>query len=129
MTKELIICIIIVILIFGGNMITQSYTDSSVTETTNSLKELRDLIIIDDVNLEKTENKINDICDNWNKRQDILSFYIEHDELEKVKTELTVVKAFIEIEEFSDAVPELDKTIFILEHIQNKNILDLKNIF
>ena len=79
--------------------------------------------------LELSKEKIEEIYDNWKNRYKKLAYYIEHDELEKVDTQLTGVKSYIEMEEFSETVPELDKAIFILEHINNKNIVNLKNIF
>ena len=129
MTKELVICIIIVVLIFAGNAITQSYLNESVTVTTENLNELKKELVNEEVNLELSKEKIEEIYDNWKKRYKKLAYYIEHDELEKVDTQLTGVKSYIEMEEFSETVPELDKAIFILEHINNKNIVNLKNIF
>ena len=55
--------------------------------------------------------------------------YIEHDEIEKVETELAGINGYIEIEEYKEAVVEIDKNIYILEHIKNKNLFDLENIF
>ena len=55
--------------------------------------------------------------------------YIEHDELEKVETELTGLRAYIEKEEYYEALPEIDKSAYILEHIKDKSALNLKNIF
>ena len=49
--------------------------------------------------------------------------------IEKVKTELTGLRGYIEKEEYSEAVPELDKSVYILEHIKDKTALNLKNIF
>ena len=131
MTKELIISIIIVVLIFVGNSVTENYTEESVNETKQSLSSLREEIMKkdDDVDLETAKTKIDDIYEKWNLRHEKLAYYIEHDELEKVKTELTGLKGYIEKEEYSEAVPELDKSVYILEHIKDKTALNLKNIF
>lgn len=131
MTKELIISIIIVVLIFVGNSFTENYTEESVNETKQSLSSLREEIMKkdDDVDLETAKTKIDDIYEKWNLRHEKLAYYIEHDELEKVKTELTGLKGYIEKEEYSEAVPELDKSVYILEHIKDKTALNLKNIF
>ena len=51
------------------------------------------------------------------------------DELEKVETELTSLSAYIDIEEYDHGVPELEKGIFILNHIKEKFKFDIKNIF
>ena len=60
MTKELIICIIIVVLIFVGNAITENYTGESVGETKHSLSDLREEIMKNedeiDVNIAKEKN-------------------------------------------------------------------------
>ena len=131
MTKELIISIIIVVIIFVGNAVTENYTGESVDETKQSLSDLRDEIIKNenevDVNIAK--EKIDNIHEQWDSRYEKLAYYIEHDELEKVKTELTGLRGYIEKEEYSEAVPELDKSVYILEHIKDKTALNLKNIF
>ena len=58
-----------------------------------------------------------------------LAYYIEHDELEKVDTNLIGLKSYIETEEESDAVSELEKSVFVLKHIEDKTRMNLKNIF
>lgn len=131
MTKELIISIIIVVLIFVGNAVTENYTGESVDDTKNSLSDLREEIIKneDEIDVNIAKEKIDKIHEKWDSRYEKLAYYIEHDELEKVKTELTGLRGYIEKEEYSEAVPELDKSVYILEHIKEKTALNLKNIF
>ena len=131
MIKELIISIIIVILIFVGNFITENYTKESVDETAQNLSVLREEIIKknDEIDIQLVKSEINDIYEKWNLRHEKLAFYIEHDELEKVKTELTGLKGYIEKEEYTEAIPELDKSVYILQHIKDKTALNFKNIF
>lgn len=129
MFKELTISIIIVIAIVVLNNVTQAYTDKSVSETTKKLEELRDDII----KIEKEHNDIvselNDIYDKWMEYHEKLSYYIEHNELEKAETQLTALKGYIEMGEYNVAVSELDKTIFILKRIQDKYDFALDNVF
>ena len=129
MKKELIICTIIVISIIIGNIITQNYTKETINITTQKLNELKSKITQEDILTEEVKNEILEIYDEWNKRHDKLAYYIEHDELEKVETDLTYLKSFIEVQEYKEAVSELDKTIYILKHIEEKNAFNLKNIF
>ncbi len=131
MIKELIVSAIIVVLIFVGNAITENYTSESIDETKQSLSNLREEIIKDDdvVDLQLAKTKIDDIYEKWNLRHEKLAYYIEHDELEKVKTELAGLRGYIEKEEYTEAVPEIDKSVYILEHIKDKTALNLKNIF
>ena len=131
MTKELIISIIIVVLIFVGNAVTENYTKESIDETTQNLTTLREEIIKneDEIDINIAKEKIGEIHEKWDLRYEKLAYYIEHDELEKVKTELTELKGYIEKEEYSNALPDLDKSVYILEHIKDKTALNLKNIF
>lgn len=131
MLKESIISIIIVILIVFGDIKTQNYTVEAVEETTNYLLELRQVIIDDDetVDIDVAKQKIDEIHQKWDERYEILTYYIEHDELEKVETEITGLKAYLDKDELSEAVAEIDKSIFILEHIKEKNAFKLRNIF
>ena len=65
----------------------------------------------------------------WEDRFKVLAYYIEHDELEKVKTELVILGANIEVEEYEKGLEELEKSKYILEHIQEKEEFSLMNVF
>ena len=129
--KELIISIVILILIFTGNAITEKNTENSVSETVRSLNELRDEIKKKDSEIDSkvANKKIDDIHKEWDSNYDTLAYYIEHDELEKVETEMTALRSYIEKDEYTEALPELDKAVFIINHIKAKTAIDLKNIF
>ena len=129
MLKESIICVIIVIVIAFGNNVTQNYTKETVSELTSELTLLREEMAKQDVNNEKTQDKIEKIYEQWQKRHDKLAYFIEHDELEKVETELISIKSYIESEQYEDSVDELDKSVFILQHIEDKYAFNLQNIF
>jgi Tfp pilus assembly protein PilO len=132
MWKETIICMIIVIVIIVGNVITQNYTLESVKELTDELEELKeDFLKIEqgEKDNEDAKEKMKEIKENWDTRHNNLAYYIEHDELEKVETDLTAVNSFIEQEEYAEAISELDKSVFILKHIKEKYEFNLQNIF
>ena len=65
----------------------------------------------------------------WKEKYNILAYYIEHDELEKVETEITRLSANIDVKEYEHCIEEIEASIFILEHIQNKEKLDIISIF
>ena len=134
MKKEIIICIIVVIAIVLGNVITQNYTKESVKILSDELDELK---INLNNKLEKQEEKpkeelskkIEKITNDWELRHDKLAYYIEHNELEKVEDNLTSLNSLISTEEYAEAIKELDKSIFILKHIEEKYAFNLENIF
>lgn len=131
MQKEIVVCIFIIALIIVGNIVTQNYTVDSVESISKQLTELKSDIFEEEDNIERdsVKDKIKQIEDNWESRHDKLAYYIEHDELEKVETNLTSLRSFIEANENSEAVSELDKTIFVLKHIEDKYAFNLQNIF
>ena len=131
MQKEIIVCIFIIVLITVGNVVTQNYTVESVESISNQLSDLKSDIFEEEDNIERdsVKDKIKQIETNWESRHDKLAYYIEHDELEKVETNLTSLRSFIEANEDSEAVSELDKSVFVLKHIEDKYAFNLQNIF
>ena len=127
MYKELIICIVVILIVVVLNIYTEKYTKESVTRITDNLDTLK--LAMQEENSEETSKQINDIIEEWDNRYKKLAYYIEHDELEKVETELVALKANIEVEEYEQGMSHLNRCIFILEHIKEKSALQIKNIF
>lgn len=122
--KEYIIIILIIVFVILIEVITNSITKKSINDINYSIQKV-------DESLETSENneKINELCDSWKKECDKLSFYMEHDELEKVGKLVDNVKSDIENNNTEDVKQELDEIKFLLEHIKDKQKLQLKNIF
>lgn len=127
MYKEFIIIIVVISLIIGLDIITNNYTKQSLEIMTNELNILREYILKE--NKEEAESQMKKVMEKWEERYKTLAFYIEHDELEKVETELTGLSADINVEEYKHCIAELDITIFILEHIQEKEEFHFRSIF
>ena len=126
MFKEVIISITIVLSIIGLDIITQNYTKETVVNTSEMLSNLKNKINYNEENISKD---IEEIYSKWEERREKLAYFIEHDELEKVETNLTNIRSFIEENELTMAINEVEEAKFILEHIKEKNALDLENIF
>ena len=131
MIKEAVICIIIVISILFGNYRTQDYTKESVNKLSEGLMNLRGELIKEEENINEknAKDKVDEIYKNWKERHDKLAYFIEHDELEKVETNLISLKSYIETKEYKDSDIELDKGEFILKHIEEKYAFNMQNIF
>ena len=128
MWKEIIICIVILILIFVGNYASQNYTVESVKDLNTQLSDLEELIGQDENNT-KIENKIEEIKTNWDDRYKKLAYFIEHDELEKVEANLTSINGLINAETLEDVRSKIQETEFILKHIEKKYAFIIENIF
>ncbi len=127
MFKETVICIIIVVAIVSLDIFTQGYTQRTTSEITQIFTDLKGEILKEDKT--QIENKVKSLDEKWEQKHDALAYYIEHDELEKVDTAIVSMKSYVETEEYSSAVAELDEGKFVLEHIQKKYAFNLENIF
>ena len=126
MFKEVIISIVIVISIIALDFVTQSYTKETVTFTSEMLNDLKEKIKNEDGNI---SNDIKEIYNNWEERREKLAYFIEHDELEKVETNLTKIRSFIKVNDLNMAISSIEEAEFILEHIKEKNAFNIENIF
>ena len=127
MIKEIIIIFMVLVLVVSLDIIINNYTAYAADELSNKLYTLRENIISKDKeNIDKQVKEIDTIWDEYNKK---LSYYMEHDELEKVGNSLTALEAHIEVKEYNDAIENLDESIFILQHIQEKERFSIRSIF
>ena len=127
MIKEVVICIVIAIGIFGLEMFTQKFTSKTVSEITEMFSKIEESIV--GRNIEQIYDEIKIIENKWEEKQKKLAFYIEHDELEKVHTAIVIMKSYAETEDYSSAMAALEEGKFVIEHIQEKNSFNLQNIF
>lgn len=127
MQREILISIIIVVLVVVLNVITQSYTIQKVETMSQELEVLKEQMIQEEQ--EGITEKSDNIYAKWTEAYPKLAFYIEHDELEKVNTNLTGLKSYIEVGEYKEGIQELEKCKFILKHIKDKQAIKIENIF
>ena len=125
MKKELIICLVIICSIVIGDIWLQNYTSKTLDTISTNLEELKKTL--DDNKFSK--EKVIQVNNEWDKKFNILTCFLAHDELEKVKTQLVVITAGIDVEDTEHVYEEIDKAVYILDHIKDKNSLKLDNIF
>ena len=78
---------------------------------------------------EKLANEIKKLKEEWQEINYKMSYYIEHDELEKVNSAIVKFESSMKIEQYSDAIPELENCKYILEHIRDKQAIRAINFF
>ena len=133
MYRELIISAIIISSIFMLDCLTQKYTDKSINEAIQDLNIIKENMK-ENIKDKKKDNKelvkkCNKYYQKWIDYHKHLAFYIEHNELEKVETYYVSGKSFIETKDYENAINELEKTIFVMQHINDKYSVNLENIF
>ena len=133
MFKEFFICIIIILAILIGNGMTQGYCENSIESMNQKLNRLEETIInkeeVREEDKEKIKQQEEEIYRDWEDMFSKLAYYIEHEELEKFSKNLENLKTYIKLEEYNNAVKEINEGIFILNNIEDKYYFNLKNIF
>lgn len=129
MYKELVISAIIIVSIFVLDYITQTYTDKAINEAIQDLTTMKQELKQESIDNEIVFKNASKNYDKWLKYHKNLAFYIEHNELEKVETNYVASRSLIENAKYEDALSEIEKTIFVLQHINDKYSINLENIF
>ena len=75
------------------------------------------------------EEKVSELNKKWENRSNNLTYYLEHDELEKIESELTALNSNILTRNYEQGRENLDRCYFLLEHVKDKEKVTLSNIF
>lgn len=128
MKKEIIIIVIILIFIIIFHAITQVYTQNFFESISEDLNKIEEKIFSGNTNEDELESDIDNITNRWKEKYDYFACFIEHDELEKVQTQLISIKSNIKTEDYGKTIDETERCKFILKHIEEKDSLKVVNI-
>ena len=132
MFKEtLIIIIIVLIIIIIGDIGIQNYITKTSDELALQLEELKQKLetLEEGKNTEELKELSSKIYEDWEEINKKWSIIVIHSELDTIELALIGVKSTIEANELQDTLQEIEKSIFLVEHIKEKEKLKLKNIF
>ena len=128
MKKETVICIIVIVLIVIINTIETKYTKDAFGELVIELDEMREVLTSENES-QPLKGKVDKIVNDWKDKNEIIAFYIEHNELEKLEMYLWELNSYIETGEKNMAIQVLDTCKYMVSHIKEKYEFSLKNIF
>ncbi len=129
MIREVFVCLAIIILILVGNFFSQNYTSKSVAELTEKIDELKQEVSKSEQDETVIKNKTEELYNTWRDRFNILAYYIEHTELEKVEAEIVVLRGKVANLNYNETTENLEKSAFLLKHIEDKYAFNLQNVF
>ena len=132
MYKDWIIIVILVISICTGNVWMEKSTKTSVDgmeQRLNTLKETCLGVIEEKKSVQDIPQQLEDAKQYWETQYAKLAFFIEHNELEKVNTQLAQLEGNVLVEDYEQAIPNVENCSFVLYHIKEKNRFAFKNIF
>ena len=132
MQKEIFIVIIIIIAIVSIDVLTNNYTKKNFGRIDEKLEEIKKIglsLINEEDKEDELKNKLGELEKDWHNINSKTAFFLEHDELEKINSSMIKIKSYFELEEYTEAIPELENCKFILKHLQDKEAIDLINLF
>lgn len=128
--KEYIVLIIIFILLITFDVLSRNYTEKSIQFLNSEVDEIIKISLYEEnFDNNKILKKIEEFEKDWKKRQEIMSFYAEHNELEKVNVAISLMKSKIEVNKIEDAYENMVEIKYRIEHIKEKQEFKLNNIF
>lgn len=127
--RDKIIIIIVLFIIIGSGIFMQRYIKYTSEEMVDNLKELKSSIKNSGEINENIKKQAEGLYDKWQELEKKWSMFVLHDELDLIETSLVSMKANVESQVIDMSVEEIDKSIFLLEHIYEKERFCLKNIF
>lgn len=127
--KEILIIVISILIVIVGANISQGYLNQTSDELTKDIEILREEIKkAQNSEQNNSEELAKDIYDKWEKIEKNWSIMVMHNELDLIELAIVSMKTCIEENEYSEAIKELEKSSYLLEHIKDREKLALKNI-
>lgn len=127
--KEFTIIFIILIIIIGGAIYTNNYLNNSSQKLVGRLEDLKQKVEQDSNNIEDLKNEVEKVYNEWENTEKKWAFIVLHSELDLIETSFVKMKAQIEEGELKKSMEELETSIFLVNHISEKEKFCLKNIF
>lgn len=127
--KEILIIVISILLVVVGSNISQGYLNQTGDELIEDIEILREEIKKAQNSEENTSKELaKDLYSKWKKVEKNWSIIVIHNELDLIELALVSMKTCIEENEYNEAIKELEKSNYLIEHIKDNEKLELKNI-
>ena len=127
--KEIIISVIILILIGTLGIKEQRYIERTGDFLVGELENLKQNIMQKNKNNDIINEHIENIKKDWERTERSWSKIIIHEELDNIKISLISLKSKVENNRNEEALEEIEKAIFWIGHIKERESLKFKNIF
>lgn len=129
--KHLMIAIIIIIIVIILDIIFENYTRQSIQKINNPIEKISRILERNQEEYDAKElEKLSKMAtDEWEKREKILTCFIEHEEIEKVNVKLHLLNTEIKNGIWTDAKSTTSETKQLVKYLNIKHGLSLQNIF
>jgi dihydroorotase len=125
--KKLILSLILLVIITAAGILSIRYFKSSSDYVVKDIDKTAALVRQN--NWKDAQTQISNIDKEWKSTEKTWSLLTDHIEVDNIEMSLKKSKEFIETLNPSQALAELESLKFMVEHIYEKEQINLKNIF
>ena len=125
--KEYVIIIIILIFVIYINYLTDKDLNEQITWMRDGIISIENKMTEDKKS--EAEEKFNSLHSKWNDITEHLELFVDHSELEKISSDIVKIDANLNVGEDEELMENIYDLKFMLNHIEDKNKLKLKNFF
>jgi hypothetical protein len=79
-------------------------------------------------NWSNASKNMESIKDSWDKTEKLWGILVDHYEIDNIEMSMTESRKYIETKDTSMSLAELDNLSLMIEHIYNKERINIKNI-
>ena len=129
--RHFISAIIIIIIVIIIDIISENYTKKSIDKINGDIEKIYNSFKEEDkkYNLKELEKLSQNATIEWEKREGILTCFIEHEEIEKISVKLNILNIEINNMIWNDAISTSQEVLQLIKYLNDKHKLSIKNIF
>ena len=127
--KQIIIMIIILIIIFSASLYIQNFLKDTSMPLVSKLEDIKNEVQNGNIEDKEVKEKSEEVYKEWEDISEKWAIVVLHDEMDLIEMSLIKMQANVEMGNAVDSIQELETSIFLLEHIEEKEKTSLKNIF
>ena len=129
--KHLIFAIVIIIIVIILDIIFENYAKNSIEKINGNIEKIYKEFENDSqsYDIRKMEKWSQNAISEWEKKEDILTCFVEHDEIEKINVKLHLLNTEIKNEIWNDAKSTASETRQLVKYLNVKHKLSIQNIF
>ena len=125
--KEYVIIIIILIFVIYINYLTDKDLNEQIAWMRDGIISIENKMTEDKKSEAKEE--FNSLHSKWNDITEHLELFVDHSELEKISSDIVKIDANLNVGEDEELMENIYDLKFMLDHIEEKNKLELRNFF
>lgn len=129
--KHLITALVIISIVIILDIIFENYTKNVIQKINGNIEKIDQ--IFERGQNQYSQKKLRKLSQNatkeWEKREKVLTCFIEHEEVEKIDVKLRLLNTQIENEIWNEAKSTTAETKQLVKYLNKKHILSFQNVF